>query len=58
MKMMQMNTTTDTIARQNKMKCEWFLKCGNEATGYEPDITGDEVPICDRCKAKLIALES
>ena len=31
------------------MKCQWFLKCKNEATVYVPHPILKKVPSCDRC---------
>ncbi|AYR01207.1 hypothetical protein SEA_SCARLETT_40 [Mycobacterium phage Scarlett] len=33
--------------------CEWFALCDHEATSTEAHPILGEVPICDRCKAKL-----
>jgi len=41
-----------------KMTCEWFLLCDNEATQTEPHPIVGDVPICDRCKDKLTAIEN
>ena len=31
------------------MKCQWFLKCENEATILVPHSVLKEVPSCDKC---------
>lgn len=33
--------------------CEWWAMCANDATGVEPHPVIGDVPICDRCAAKL-----
>lgn len=35
--------------------CEWFLLCENEATTTEPHPILGDVPICERCAAKVKA---
>lgn len=37
--------------------CEWFALCDNPATGTEPHPILGDVPICDRCAAKVAALK-
>lgn len=36
--------------------CEWFALCDHEATGTRSHPVLGEVPICDRCAAKVEAL--
>jgi hypothetical protein len=38
--------------------CRWFALCDNPATGYRGHPVLKDVPICDRCAAKLKAIES
>jgi hypothetical protein len=33
--------------------CEWWAMCANEATGTMPHPIIGDVPICDRCRAKV-----
>lgn len=37
--------------------CMWWALCVNPATQLEPHPIIGDVPICDRCKAKLDAID-
>lgn len=37
--------------------CEWWLLCDHEATHVHPHPILGDVPICDRCEAKLAEIE-
>lgn len=50
-----MSATTDELEHE---LCEWFALCTNEATHTEPHPILGDVPICDRCAAKVEALKS
>lgn len=36
--------------------CEWFALCDHPATGTMPHPILGDVPICDRCRAKVEAM--
>lgn len=38
--------------------CRWFLLCENVATGVQDHPILGDVPICDRCQAKVNALKN
>lgn len=37
--------------------CEWFALCDNPATTTRSHPILGDVPICDRCDAKVVAME-
>lgn len=41
---------------QPVLACEWFALCLNQATGYLNAGPLGDVPICDRCSAKVAAI--
>jgi hypothetical protein len=45
-------------ARQRELVtiCEWFALCDHEATSLMPHPILGEVPICERCRAKVESL--
>lgn len=38
--------------------CQWFALCDHTATHTRPHPILGDVPICDRCEAKVTALEA
>jgi hypothetical protein len=48
-----MDTTTDTT---DLGTCQWFALCDHPATQTRSHRILGDVPICDRCEAKMIAL--
>lgn len=44
--------------RENAPPCQWFALCDNAATTTRPNPILGEVPICDRCNAKIEALDA
>lgn len=43
--------------RLRPLECKWFAMCNNRATSFRAHPVLDRVPICDRCNAKVAALE-
>jgi hypothetical protein len=39
--------------RERIQLCQWFALCDHEANGTMPHPVLGEVPICDRCRAKI-----
>lgn len=57
------NTTTKVYALDedgnevgDPVQCQWFALCDHDATQLEPHPILGQVPICDRCKAKVDSL--
>jgi hypothetical protein len=42
--------------RTGPVQCQWFLFCNNPATSTMRHPTLGNVPICDRCRARVEAL--
>ena len=48
--------TAAELAAELVTPCEWFALCDHEATGTMAHPILGDVPICDRCRAKVEAL--
>ena len=56
--MAEFDTVADAIETKEALTdlCAWFLLCANVATTTEPHPILGNVPICDRCAAKVARL--
>ena len=53
-----MATILDPFIPATDYQCAWFFLCVNQAVAYQPHPILGQVPICDRCKAKIVDIES
>jgi hypothetical protein len=49
--------TSDFPAQGSEQECAWWAGCTNDATTTEPHPALGDVPICDRCSAKIRKIE-
>ena len=47
----------DWLGEEEGQECQWWAMCDNPATTTEPHPVLGDVPICDRCVAKLRKIE-